>query len=252
MSARFRIQNNPTFEMLLSREDLYLLVERGSVARGDFCFDVRTGSSHKVGELIDGMHPPRSGGSNTRIDRPYYRELRADGPASDDQEPETSGSEPSLDDMDESGYTASGERIHYHGHPSWWAFTKPFTLFFLLGIASGLGFQFGWRYFLSGAGLACLTLACTAVARFSRDYYVTNERVEVVWGVIGRSSKEVRICDIRAIDVHEAWLTGLLGVGSLDFSSAGTAGVEVQFKDIRNAHEVKEIVRELQRAVADE
>lgn len=247
MSARYRIQNNPSFAGLLSKEDIYLLVERGSLARGDICVDTRSGSSHKVGELIGGMVPPRSGNPAARIHRPPYQEIRADGPGDDTDvvTDDTNGTEDTDEDFD---VTVGGERIHYHAHPSWWAYTKALFLFALLGVAAGLSFQFGTAYAAISLGLASVTLACVAAVRFSRDYYVTDERVEMVWGLIGRSSKEVRICDIRAIDVHERGLTGLLGIGSLDFSSAGNAGIEVQFKHIRSAHRVKELVRELQKA----
>lgn len=249
MSARFRIQNNPSFSGLLSKEDVYLLVERGSISRGDFCLDVRTGRTHKIGELIGGLPPPHAGNPNARIDRPPYREIRADGSVEDEDETED---DPAEEAEDEFQYTASGERIRYHSHPSWWAFGKPLFLFILLGIASGLSFQFGGTYLAIGIGLAFATLAGVALARYSRDYYITDERVEMIWGIFGRSSKEVRICDIRAIDVHERGLSGLLGIGTLDFSSAGNAGVEVQFKAISSAHEVKELVRELQKGNGDE
>lgn len=253
MSARYRVQNNPNFAGLLSKEDIYLLVERGSLARGDICVDTRSGNAHKVGELIGGMPPPRAGNPAARIHRSPYMEIRADSPSRLDVE------EQEPDDVVEDGdgeedfdVTGSGERIQYHAHPSWWAYAKSLFLFVLLGIASGLGFQFGPIYAVVGLGFALITLACIAAVRFSCDYYITDERVELVWGLVGRSSKEVRICDIRAIDVHESGLTGLLGIGTLDFSSAGNAGVEVQFKNIQGAHRVKELVRELQKAGSTE
>ena len=61
------------------------------------------------------------------------------------------------------------------------------------------------------------------------------------------ASKEARICDIRSIDVHESGLKGLLGLGTLEVSSAGTAGVEVRFRDMRRAHDLKQLIRQLQR-----
>lgn len=253
MPARYRLQNHPSFEGLLSKEDLYLLVERGSVARGDFCLDARSGRSHKVGELIAGMHPPRPGSASARIDRPVYREIRADGPPFDeamDEESTESDAEPDAQaDEEYNGLprTAGGEVIHHRGHPSWLAYAKPLFLALLLIVAAALSFPFGEIYLAVGAGLAVFTLLCVAAVRFSCDYIVTEERVEMVWGIFGRSSKEVRVRDIRAIDVHESGLSGLLGIGTVDFSSAGTAGVEVQFKDVRRAHEVKQLVRDLQK-----
>lgn len=248
MPARYRLQNNPSFEGLLSKEDLYLLVDRGSLARGDFCIDARSGRAHKVGELIDGMAPPHPGRSSTRIDRPAYQEIRADAPHFEEEDVEDDGGD-DLEEIeeDESELTNSGDHIRYRGHPSWLAYAKPLFLFFLLAIAAGVSFPFGEIYLFIGGGLSLLTLLCVAAFRFSRDYIVTDERVEMVWGLIARSSKEVRICDIRAIDVHEKGLAGLLGIGTVDFSSAGNAGVEVQFNNIRRAHQVKQLVRELQK-----
>lgn len=241
---RYRIPNHPSFENLLTKEDLYVLVACGSVARGEICTDTRTGNSHKVGELIGGMTPPRAGDAKLRIQRPSFQEIRADGPADDVPEEETSIEEELEDDGE---FTASGERIYYHGHPSWWAFAKALFLFTLLGIAAGLSSAFGSVYLLVGLALALITLFSVALFRFSCDFWVTDERVEMVWGILGRSSKEVRICDIRSIDVHEKGLSGMIGLGSVDFSSSANAGVEVQFKNIRRAHEVKELVRSLQK-----
>jgi uncharacterized membrane protein YdbT with pleckstrin-like domain len=83
----------------------------------------------------------------------------------------------------------------------------------------------------------------------THDYIVTPQRVELLWGILGRSSKEARICDIRSIDVYESGLKGMLGLGTIDFSTAANAGIEVQFRDLRRAHEVKELVRKLQSGV---
>jgi membrane protein YdbS with pleckstrin-like domain len=244
--ARYRLSNHPTFQDLLSKEDLYHLVARGSLARGDICEDTRTGSSHKVGEVIGGMAPP--GRRQARVARPAYQEFRAD----DRLDAEEAAAEDDAGEEEDEDFerTATGERIYYRRHPSWFAYWKPLLLFVLLGIASGLAFQFGARYLVIGASLALVTILATALTRFSKEYLVTEERVEIVWGIIGRSSKEVRVRDIRSIDVHESGLTGLIGIGTVDFSSAANSGVEVQFRDIRKAHRVKELVRVLQKETA--
>ena len=111
-------------------------------------------------------------------------------------------------------------------------------------------FVIGGKYFLVALGASTVTLACVTIARFTHDCFVTDERIEVVWGVVGRSSREIRICDIRSIDVHQSGLKGLLGLGTVDFSSAANAGVEVQFRDIRRAHDLKQLVRQLQKQAA--
>lgn len=240
MAARYRIQNHPAFGGLLSKEDLYLLIERGSLARGDICTDTRTGRSHKVGELISGMAPPRSADPNARIERPLYQEIRADAPP--DAPPDEYEEDYSVEEDD-----GIDEPVQFRSHPSWLCYWKALLLVVLLGAAAGLSFRHDEMYLFVGLTLASATLTAVAMARFSRDYLVTDERVETVWGIFGRSSKEVRICDIRAIDVHETGLLGILGIGTVDFSSAGNAGVEVQFQNVRRPHQIKEMVRQLQR-----
>jgi uncharacterized membrane protein YdbT with pleckstrin-like domain len=116
-----------------------------------------------------------------------------------------------------------------------------------LAVAGALLAPLGLKYAVLGWLVASAALLAVGLFRFSKDYLVTDERVEVIWGVIARSSKEVRIRDIRSIDVRENALTGLLGLGSVDFSSSANSGVEVVFAQVRGAHKVKELVRELQR-----
>lgn len=249
MSARYTLQNHPAFGEPLSKEDLYTLVARGSIARGEMCVDEDTGCSHTVGELVSGMRPV----THSRLNRPAYREISPDHDIPDaDQEEEI---EDEVEEEEEPKkepkyrYTPSGEVILRHGHPSWLGYTKALFLVLLLLIAAGLLMPIQLEYAIIALLCATSTLIILGIARYSHDYIVTHERVELIWGIIGRSSKEARICDIRSIDVYESGLKGLLGLGTIDFSTAANAGIEVQFKDMRQAHEVKDLVRKLQKGV---
>jgi hypothetical protein len=191
------------------------------------------------------MGRARAGGGESRIDRPAYVEIRTDGAiAADNDELEQ---EEEVLEEDDFLYTSSGERILYHGHPSWLSYSKGLFLAVLLALSGALAAPFGLRYAALGFLCSSSAILCVGIARFSRDYFITEDRVEVLWGVIGRSSKEVRIRDIRSIDVRESWVTGLLGLGSVDFSSSANAGIEVAFDHVRKAHAIKELVRRLQR-----
>jgi len=244
MSARYTLQNHPAFSDPLTKEDLYTLVARGSLARGEMCLDEDTGLTHTVGELVSGMRPPSNGQS--RLDRPAYREISPD---SDGYEEEIIEEEPEEKADNDFNYTPSGEVILHHAHPSWLGYTKALFLVLLLLIASGLLLVIQLEYAIIALLCASSTLIAIGIARYSHDYIVTHERVELIWGIIGRSSKEARICDIRSIDVYESGLKGLLGLGTIDFSTAANAGIEVQFKDMRQAHDVKDLVRKLQKGV---
>lgn len=265
MSARYTLQNHPAFGEPLSKEDLYTLVARGSLARGEMCTDEVTGLTHTVGELVSGMRPA----TRSRLNRPAYREISPDTELPDPvEEIIATAAEPPDDEIEEEpedddeeeaaagsggvyvlGYTPSGEAILHHGHPSWLGYTKALFLVLLLLVAAGLLFAIQLEYAVIALLCATATLITVGIARYSHDYIVTYERVELIWGIIGRSSKEARICDIRSIDVYESGLKGLLGLGTIDFSTAANAGIEVQFKDMRQAHAVKDLVRRLQKGV---
>ncbi len=244
MPARYTLHNHPAFSEPLSKEDLYTLVARGSLARGEMCVDDDTGLTHTVGELISGM---RANATQSRLNRPAYREISPDHdiPAPDEEgEDET---EDGADDLTgDHSYTPSGEVILHHAHPSWLGYMKALFLVLLLLVAAGLLFAIQLEYAVIALLCASSVLIAVGISRYSHDYIVTQERVELIWGIIGRNSKEARICDIRSIDVYESGIKGLLGLGTIDFSTAANAGIEVQFKDMRQAHEVKDLVRKLQ------
>lgn len=257
MSARYTLPQHPAFSDPLSKEDLYTLVSRGSLARGEMCIDEDTGHMHTVGELVSGMRRPSASSGQARIARPMYREISPDTEfpeepvpeAEEEVEEEADETAPEEDRDDDFEYSPSGEIILHHSHPSWLGYTKALILCLLLTVAGGMLCVIQLEYGIIALLCASSTLIAVGIARYSHDYIVTRERVELIWGIIGRNSKEARICDIRSIDVYETGLKGLLGLGTIDFSTAANAGIEVQFKDMRRAHVVKDLVRKLQRGV---
>lgn len=284
-AARYLIPQHPTLRGPHTKDDLYMLVERGSLARGEIITDRISGRSHRVGDLLSGMKPPRAADPDAQAQRPSYQEFSGDTPwdlPGSRRKPKPSA--PLDDDDDDDGLDDAaehddemaayvegeddvgadydddedadeaveeeelGEKVMYRGHRSWLSFAKGLLLAFLLLAAAVGSIQFGGFFWLA-IGVACssLTFCCVIIARQHRDYLITDERVEMVWGIIGRSSKEVRIQDIRSIDVIEGGLLGFLGIGTVDFSSSGTDGIEVQFRHVRRPHRVKELVRQLQK-----
>ncbi len=237
---RYLLHDHPAFPGLLSKEDLFVLVERGALAHGDLCTDTLTRRDHTVGEVIRGMPPPR--GRAARISRPAYQEIRADLHGFDVRLEE---------DTEETPFDAAdpepGDSSLFEAHPSWLAYSGGFTMVALLAGLAVFLLPFGGEYALIPLLAAVAWLLGIALARYSTDYLVGEDRVEKVWGLLARSSREVRICDVRNIDVHMRGLKGLLGVGTVDISSSGGNEVEVSFRDLRGAHEVKQLIRQLQR-----
>lgn len=266
-SARYLLPQHPTLSGPYTKEELYVLVDRGSLARGEIVTDRATKRSHTIGELIDGMPRPRMQEPSVRMDRPAYQEFAGDTPwelgrpkhkepeaekddgagAEDEEEvlsdEELEGLLPEDDEDEES----DSEHIHFRGHPSWFGFMGGILLGFAILGASVASLPMGGKYLIIGVVLASFTFCCVVITRQLHEYFVTNERVEIDWGLIGRSSKEIRIVDIRAIDVHQGGLLGFFGVGTVDFSSTASTSVEVQFKNVRRPHKIKELVRQMQR-----
>ena len=237
---RYLLHDHPAFPGLLSKEDLFVLVERGALAHGDLCTDTLSRRDHTVGEVIRGMPPPR--GRAARISRPAYQEIRADLHGFDVRLDEDTGEAP-FDAAD----PEPGDFSLFEAHPSWLAYSGGFTMVVLLAGLAVFLLPFGGEYSLIPLLAALAWLLGIALARYSTDYLVSEDRVEKVWGLLARSSREVRICDVRNIDVHMRGLKGLLGVGTVDISSSGGNEVEVSFRDLRGAHEVKQLIRQLQR-----
>jgi hypothetical protein len=220
MPARYALQNHPAFSDPLTKEDLYTLVARGSLARGEMVKSDETGAMHTVGEVINGMRPPRE----SAVTRPAFREITPDfeGPPVEIEE------EADEEEIEEDGYqyTSTGEPILHRSHPSWLAYSKTLFLSVLLAIAAGLLFRFEPAYSAIALVLAVMVLFGVFVSRITHEYIVTPQRVELLWGVVG--------------------IKGMLGLGTIDFSTAANTGIEVQFRDLHGAHEVKELVRRLQ------
>lgn len=134
----------------------------------------------------------------------------------------------------------------YRGRPSWVNYWK--SLFLGTVVVAGgivLWERNGWILF--GALLLALAIySYICLLRSMRLYVVTPRRVEVIYGLITKNSHEVRVQDIRAINVKKSGFKGLMGVGTVEFDSAGGEGAEVSFSDVWSAQRVKALVRELQ------
>lgn len=128
------------------------------------------------------------------------------------------------------------EEVLWQGHTTWWKYAGAIFWSCLTGVIVGV--------FTLGLGLLIIPplLLLFYLERQRRRFVVTNKRVKAEWGLITKSSSEVRIRDIRAMNIRRTGLAGLFGIGTLEFSSSAGGGVEVAFPAILNAQGVKDIV----------
>ena len=149
--------------------------------------------------------------------------------------------------------TSSAEQLMWSGRPSHWNFFFSWLLAFLF---VGAGAFCLWVYFNGGTSalllvpgaIGILILFYIYISRARRRYIVTNRKVEVQTGLVVKSSNEIRVKDIRSINVTKHGFAGLIGIGSVEFSSAATDRAEVIFVNIAHADRVRDLVTNLQEA----
>lgn len=94
--------------------------------------------------------------------------------------------------------------------------------------------------------IALLSVSWIQLDRRRRRYTVTNKRVSVDYGIVNRVSNEVRIPDIRSMNLQKSGFTGLLGIGRVEFASSATDDADVIFWNTPDAEKVRDLVRSLQ------
>lgn len=152
--------------------------------------------------------------------------------------------------------THHAEEVLWTGRRSQWFYLGYWLLGLLVAAGLAVGayyyherFQPAWwhPWMYAGAALPLLIAAiAVGLARGNRRYRITNRRVISETGRVVRDSSELRIQDIRSINVLKSGSTGLLGIGKVEFSSAATDDADVIFYEIGGVDTVRDLVRKLQ------
>lgn len=90
-----------------------------------------------------------------------------------------------------------------------------------------------------------LILGWVWLARKNSRYVVTNQRIIEISGILGTSTTEYRIADIRQLQTGASWGEKFMGHGNLQFSTGGAT--TITFHGIPDHQEVANTIRELQR-----
>jgi uncharacterized membrane protein YdbT with pleckstrin-like domain len=86
--------------------------------------------------------------------------------------------------------------------------------------------------------------------RSSRKYTITNRRVIAEFGIVSKRSNELPIQDIGHISLTVTGLWDLVGIGKLEFASAGAVKADVIFWNIHGAEKLLALVRSLRSSAA--
>lgn len=229
-------------------ENLLDGLESGDFSEDDVCLRPGATDCERLREILDWEEEPEAPSeeeNDFEESGPEFEEddFEEESPDEDDEEENHASRErPSA-----SPARVASNRLLYAGHPS--VLNYPIALGALvLGITGGIWvYRIDPNLTLAGLALAVAGLVRLSFVRFTHDYHIRPRRIEVTTGFIARSSREVRIEDIRSINVTCRGLLGILGIGTVDFLTSGDTP-EITFERIWAAQKIKKLVRKLQDA----
>lgn len=161
----------------------------------------------------------------------------------------------SRDNQQPQGKTPEKETMNYIARPAWLNQWWQIGVMILLPFVFVLALLKGQQYF-SPENLRVVQVVVVAVfvylivvviyRRYSWAYKIDNETIESREGLIARKVKSIRIQDLRNINVNQSLMERIMGVGDVEFSSAGGSGIEVVFCGVDKPLEVKAMAQRLQ------
>jgi uncharacterized membrane protein YdbT with pleckstrin-like domain len=136
----------------------------------------------------------------------------------------------------------AGEHELYEGRPSWRALMSFYLggLGLALAVVLVVGLALGeWALALVIAGaLAVLTLVVGYMRRVSTKYLITNQRLRISRGIVRRNVQETRLERVQNVNYNQSVLDRMLGVGTVDFDTAGSDDSEFRFDWVNGPEEV--------------
>ncbi len=146
------------------------------------------------------------------------------------------------------------EKTLWRGSVSNWHYAGKWLLVLLLlaGCVASFFLSFAlpmeviWGVRAALVVVAMLLIIRIQIDRAGRKYMVTNRRVSAEFGLVSRESNEIRVHDIRSINLRQTGVKGLLGIGTIEFSSAATDDADIIFWNVPGAEKLRDLVRSLQ------
>jgi uncharacterized membrane protein YdbT with pleckstrin-like domain len=146
----------------------------------------------------------------------------------------------------------AGERELYEGRPSWRALMSFYAIG--IGVAAivlvvvGLLADSWGTAIVIAAVIAALTLVVGYLRRIGTKYLITTQRLRISRGLVRKNVQETRLERVQNVNYQQGVLDRVLGVGSVDFDTAGTDDSEFRFEWVNHPEEV---VRAVDRAVEE-
>jgi uncharacterized membrane protein YdbT with pleckstrin-like domain len=145
------------------------------------------------------------------------------------------------------------EQIVFSGHPSWRSILALYLKGLLLAVIAGAAAYFAVSVLAAVlAALAVLVLAVLVgeLKRVGTQYTITNQRLEIRRGLLSRKVQDARLERVQNFDINQSLLERLVGVGTIDFDTAGAGDSDFSFRGVSRPETVAREIHEVQRQVA--
>jgi len=96
----------------------------------------------------------------------------------------------------------------------------------------------------AAAVVAGLTLLIGWFRRLSTKYMITSQRLRISKGIVSRKVQETRLDRVQNVNYDQGVLDRMLGVGTVDFDTAGTDDSEFRFDWVNGPDKVVTAVNE--------
>ncbi len=148
------------------------------------------------------------------------------------------------------------EIVFFRGHPSWRStldfYAKGFVAAVIAGALAGAvtavasGHVMAEWIIVVVLVILVVVLLAGLINRARTTYMITSERLTIHTGLVSRDVRQTRLDRVQNVNARQSMLERLLGVGTVDFDTAGGVDYDFTFHGVANP---PEIVRTVDRAL---
>lgn len=157
--------------------------------------------------------------------------------------------------------SSGSEVVFFHGHPSWRAILDFYAKGIGAAVAAGAiagvitaivvgHVQIGWIIGVVALVLVVVLLA-GLLARKRTTYTISDQRLTIQKGLLSHELHETRIERVQNVNSRQSILERMLGIGTVDFDTAGGSDYGFAFKGVANPRQIVRTVHNALRT-ADE
>jgi membrane protein YdbS with pleckstrin-like domain len=142
--------------------------------------------------------------------------------------------------------SAAADTVEWSGSPAIIRYVPLYALVGLLCVAAlVLAFYIPWAWAAVSIPPLLAVVLIEEVQRRSVAYTISTKRVIMERGILSKDRHEVRISDIREVNLDQTFAGRIFGFGSVGLDTAAEVGGEIHMVNIPNPRRVMELLHSL-------